>query len=137
MTESIPAILKKEYGCHRNKMSRTEECFAKQLESSVTTEHILKDLNNLEEKVPFKVYLGIMISLFAAFGLWLMDVMSDGFLVSQYHQEFTVGFLPLNHQDCTTNITIYERSDQNYKTTNCDVKGGDNCNIFGKCFRNS
>ena len=88
MTESIPAILKKEYGCHRYNMSRTEECFAKQLESSVTTEHILHDLNNLEEKVPFKVYVGILISLFAAFGLWLMDVISDGYLTSQYYDEF-------------------------------------------------
>ena len=87
MTESIPAILKKEYGCHRYHMSRTEECFAKQLESSITTEHILQDLNNLEEKVPFKVYIGIIISFFAAFGLWLMDVISDGYLTSQYYEE--------------------------------------------------
>ena len=88
MTESIPPILKKEYACHRLHMSKTEECFAKQLESSVTAEHILKDLNNLEEKVPFAIYLGILISLFSAFGLWLMDVVSDGFLTRQYYQDF-------------------------------------------------
>ena len=124
MTESIPAILKKEYGCHRYHISRTQQCFAKQLESSVTTEHILNDLDNLEGKVPCKVYIGILISLFAAFGLWLMDVVSDGYLTNQYYDEIFNGFN--QNQSCLEPLKNLPIVDQ---TFSCYVTEKD-CNIF-------
>eukprot|EP00092_Neocalanus_flemingeri_P014096 GFUD01015205.1.p1 GENE.GFUD01015205.1~~GFUD01015205.1.p1 ORF type:complete len:1185 (+),score=225.12 GFUD01015205.1:258-3557(+) len=122
MTESIPPILKKEYGCHRQHIARTEECFAKQLESSVTTEHILKDLNNLEENVSFKVYLGILISFFAAFALWLTDVVSDGHLTKHYYQDFT-GF--------NRNLSVLECNIPRHSTTNVLIRNESTCDDLG------
>ena len=58
-------------------MAQTEQCLAKQLESSITTELLLQDLNNIEEHLPCSVYIGVFFAFFAAFALWGWDVAAD------------------------------------------------------------
>ena len=48
MAESLPIILKKEYGCHRRDILKTEQCLARQLESSMSSGQIISELNDLE-----------------------------------------------------------------------------------------
>ena len=48
LAESLPLILKKEYGCHRRDILKTEQCLARQLESSMSAGQIISELNDLE-----------------------------------------------------------------------------------------
>ena len=41
-------MLKKEYGCHRRDILKTEQCLARQLESSMSSGQIIGELNDLE-----------------------------------------------------------------------------------------
>ena len=41
-------MLKKEYGCHRRDILKTEQCLARQLESSMSSGQIIMELNDLE-----------------------------------------------------------------------------------------
>ena len=66
-------------------MARTEQCLAKQLESSITTELLLQDLNNIEEHLPCSVYIGVFFAFFAAFALWAWDVAADWSLSFEVH----------------------------------------------------
>ena len=63
------------------------------------------DLDNLGGKVPFKVYIGILISLFAAFGLWSYDVVSDGYLANQYYNKIFNGTFNQNQSCIEKNIS--------------------------------
>ena len=53
LAESLPIILKKEYGCHRRDILRTEQCLARQLESSMSSGQIIGELNDLENSNSF------------------------------------------------------------------------------------
>ena len=48
LAESLPLVLKKEYGCHRRDILKTEQCLARQLESSMSAGQIIGELNDLE-----------------------------------------------------------------------------------------
>ena len=48
LAESLPIVLKKEYGCHRRDILKTEQCLARQLESSMSAGQIIGELNDLE-----------------------------------------------------------------------------------------
>ena len=48
LAESLPLVLKKEYGCHRRDILKTEQCLARQLESSMSSGQIIMELNDLE-----------------------------------------------------------------------------------------
>ena len=48
LAESLPIVLKKEYGCHRRDILKTEQCLARQLESSMSSGQIIGELNDLE-----------------------------------------------------------------------------------------
>ena len=53
LAESLPIILKKEYGCHRRDILKTEQCLARQLESSMSSGQIIGELNDLENSNSF------------------------------------------------------------------------------------
>ena len=62
LAESLPIVLKKEYGCHRRDILKTEQCLSRQvkeksiiwdnrlfqLESSMSAGQIISELNDLE-----------------------------------------------------------------------------------------
>ena len=48
LAESLPIVLKKEYGCHRRDILKTEQCLSRQLESSMSSGQIIMELNDLE-----------------------------------------------------------------------------------------
>ena len=41
LSESLPLVLKREYGCHRRDMRRTELCLSEQLETSASASEII------------------------------------------------------------------------------------------------
>ena len=50
LSESLPLVLKREYGCHRRDMMRTEICLSEQLETSASASEIIQELHQLEPK---------------------------------------------------------------------------------------
>ena len=47
LSESLPLVLKKEYGCHRRDMIRTELCLSVQLETSASASEIIQELHQV------------------------------------------------------------------------------------------
>ena len=47
LSESIPIVLKREYGCHRRDMTKTELCLSEQLETSESAYEIIRELHAL------------------------------------------------------------------------------------------
>ena len=41
LSESLPLILKREYGCHRRDLAKTELCLSEQLETSASASEII------------------------------------------------------------------------------------------------
>ena len=54
LSESLPLVLKREYGCHRRDMRRTELCLSEQLETSASASEIIV-VRILNLKGSFKV----------------------------------------------------------------------------------
>ena len=50
MSESLPLVLKREYGCHRRDLIKTEICLSQQLETSASASEIIQELHQLEPK---------------------------------------------------------------------------------------
>ena len=48
MMESLTILLKMEYNLHGNNMIETEECLSEQMDSTIASAKIIKDLNGLE-----------------------------------------------------------------------------------------
>ena len=84
MSESLALILKAEYACHGAKMAETELCLSGQIETSIASNEIIKDLHNLEPMdwcQKFKIWLILFItSLSVNYFLTFFDWYSDGFL---------------------------------------------------------
>ena len=84
LSESLPLVLKKEYGCHRRDIAKTELCLSSQLESSASAAEINKELKELEPKsccAIFKIWAILFLtSLTLNIGLCALDIISDSYL---------------------------------------------------------
>ena len=84
LSESLPVVLKKEYGCHRRDIGKTELCLSSQLESSASAAEIIKELQELEPKsccAIFKIWAILFLtSLTPNIGLCTFDILSDSYL---------------------------------------------------------
>ena len=49
LSESLPLVLKKEFGCHRRDMIRTELCLSEQLETSASASEIIQELHQVKQ----------------------------------------------------------------------------------------
>ena len=91
LSESLPLVLKREYGCHRRDMNRTELCLSEQLETSASAKEIIQELHLLEPKSCCQIFLIwavlFMTSLFPNVGLAVFDIFSDSYLTVEYHEE--------------------------------------------------
>ena len=94
MAESLPIVLKKEYGCHRRDVLKTEQCLARQLESSLSASHIINELNDLDNADSCLKKFKIWVILFFT---WLVptivmtfgDIFFDAILTVEYYYEYT------------------------------------------------
>ena len=90
LSESLPLVLKREYGCHRRDMIKTELCLSEQLETSASASEIIQELHQLEPKNWCQIFLIwatlFLTSLTPNIALAFGDIFSDAFLVVQYHQ---------------------------------------------------
>lgn len=89
LSESLPLVLKREYGCHRRDMIKTELCLSEQLETSESASEIIQELHQLEPKSLCQI-LVIWATLFLTsltpnLGLAMSDIFSDAYLVVEYH----------------------------------------------------
>ena len=57
LSESLPLVLKREYGCHRRDMIKTELCLSEQLETSASASEIITELHQLEPKSYCQIFL--------------------------------------------------------------------------------
>merc|ERR1719193_2492122 len=85
LAESLPIVLKKEYGCHRRDILKTEQCIARQLESSLSASCIINELNDLENSNSFSKKFKIWSILFCTWltptiGLTFGDIFFDALL---------------------------------------------------------
>ena len=94
MAESLPIVLKKEYGCHRRDVLKTEQCLARQQESSLSASHIINELNDLDNADSCLKKFKIWVILFFT---WLVptivmtfgDIFFDAILTVEYYYEYT------------------------------------------------
>lgn len=94
LAESLPLILKKEYGCHRRDILRTEQCLARQLESSMSAGQIVSELNDLENSNSVskrcKIWLTLAITwLCPSIGLTFLDIFFDALLSIEYYAQWS------------------------------------------------
>jgi len=93
LAESLPIVLKKEYGCHRRDILKTEQCLARQLESSMSAGQIIMELNDLENSNSFskrsKIWLTIFIAwLCPTIGSTAIDIFFDSLLAIEYYYQY-------------------------------------------------
>ena len=93
LAESLPIVLKKEYGCHRRDILKTEQCLARQLESSMSASQIIMELNDLENSNSFSRRSKIWMILFVAWlcpsiGSTAVDIFFDSLLAIQYYHQY-------------------------------------------------
>ena len=93
LAESLPIVLKKEYGCHRRDILKTEQCLARQLESSMSASQIIMELNDLENSNSFSKRSKIWMILFVAWlcpsiGSTAVDIFFDSLLAIQYYHQY-------------------------------------------------
>jgi len=93
LAESLPIVLKKEYGCHRRDILKTEQCLARQLESSMSAGQIIMELNDLENSNSFSKRSKIWLTLFIAWlcptiGSTAIDIFFDSLLAIQYYHQY-------------------------------------------------
>jgi hypothetical protein len=89
LSESIPLLLKREYGCHRRDIIKTELCLSEQLETSASASEIIQELHQLEPRNCCQIFL-VWATLFCSslmpnLGLAVGDIFSDAYLVVEYH----------------------------------------------------
>ncbi len=91
LSESLPLVLKREYGCHRRDLSKTELCLSHQLETSASASEIIQELHQLEPKSccqNFQIWLQLFLfSLIPNIGLAVFDIFSDSYLTVEYHDK--------------------------------------------------
>ena len=102
LSESLPLVLKKEYGCHRRDIAKTELCLSSQLESSASAAEINKELKELEPKsccAIFKIWAILFLtSLTLNIGLCALDIISDSYLsigINHFKKRFFFSFFIL------------------------------------------
>ena len=101
LAESLPIVLKKEYGCHRRDILKTEQCLARQLESSMSAGQIIMELNDLENSNSlsrrFKIWMTLFISwLFTTIAITFHDIFFDSLLAIEYfHQYITTALMSI------------------------------------------
>ena len=93
LSESLPIVLKREYGCHHRDLNKTELCLSEQLETSASACEIIQELHQLEprnycQKILIWASL-FMFSLCPNIGLAVFDIASDSYLVVEYHGDMT------------------------------------------------
>eukprot|EP00092_Neocalanus_flemingeri_P005491 GFUD01005921.1.p1 GENE.GFUD01005921.1~~GFUD01005921.1.p1 ORF type:complete len:1477 (-),score=243.09 GFUD01005921.1:84-4514(-) len=93
LAECLPIVLKKEYGCHRRDMLKTEQCLARQLESSMSAGQIILELNDLENANSFAKRSKIWMILFVCWlcptvGITFFDIFFDSLLAIEYYHQF-------------------------------------------------
>ena len=107
LSESLPLVLKREYGCHRRDMNRTELCLSEQLETSASAKEIIQELHLLEPKSCCQIFLIwavlFMTSLAPNVSLAGLDIISDSYLTVEYYQEMINDTYVNKH-----NLTCYE-----------------------------
>jgi len=85
LSESLPLVLKREYGCHRRDMRRTELCLSEQLETSASASEIIVELHQLEPKSFCQIFFIWAVLFFTSLmpnvSLATFDIASDSFLV--------------------------------------------------------
>ena len=89
LSESLPLVLKREYGCHRRDMIKTELCLSEQLETSASASEIIQELHQLEPKSWCQIFLIwatlFLTSLTPNIVLAFSDIFSDSYLVVEYY----------------------------------------------------
>ena len=107
LSESLPIVLKKEYGCHRKDMVKTELCLSKQLETSASASEIILELHQLEPKSwcqRFMIWAVLFLtSLTPNIGLAFSDIFSDAYLVLEYYNNMqNATYIAYHKQQCQT-----------------------------------
>ena len=100
LSESLPVVLKREYGCHRRDLTKTELCLSEQLETSASASEIIQELHQLEPK-NFCYILLIWASIFLTsltpnIGLAFSDIFSDSYLTQEYYSNMNNESFVLN-----------------------------------------
>ena len=85
LAESLPIVLKKEYGCHRRDILKTEQCLSRQLESSMSASQIIMELNDLENSNSFSKRSKIWMILFVAWLCPSIGRVLHGFFPERFH----------------------------------------------------
>ncbi|TRY73782.1 hypothetical protein TCAL_16897 [Tigriopus californicus] len=107
LSESLPLVLKREYGCHRRDMIKTEICLSKQLETSASASEIINELHQLEPKGCCQIF-GIWTILFLTsltpnIVLAFSDIFSDSYLVVEYYSNMNnLTHLQIHADECET-----------------------------------
>ena len=104
--ESLPLILKREYGCHRRDLTKTELCLSEQLETSKSASEIIEELHQLEPKSFCQILLIWMTLLFTSLtpnlGAATLDIFSDAYLVVEYHANMkNESYVATQLENCT------------------------------------
>ena len=93
MPESLALVLKVEYACHAGNLTQAEICLSSQLETSNSSFEIIKGLHQLQSLTwcqKFNIWLILFLTwLIPNYGLTGFDWFSDGFLVSEYWNEWS------------------------------------------------
>ncbi|XP_023331306.1 uncharacterized protein LOC111703561 isoform X3 [Eurytemora carolleeae] len=132
LAESLPIVLKKEYGCHRRDILKTEQCLSRQLESSLSAFHIINELNDLENSNSFSKKFKIWATLFCTWltptiGLTFGDIFFDSLLtVEYYHQYNNDSYVQMSYEKC-------EECKKDFNSTNFNTSQ-DTIHCFESCF---
>ena len=132
MSESLSVLLKLEYACHGTDLTPAEVCLSEQLETSLFTFDIIKQLHELQP-VTWSEKLQTWITLFIPFlilnlGLTVQDWIFDGYLAHQYWQQWTNETLSQNTSFiCAASTFSYvdhwmsDRTLKETKMVNCTI----------------
>ncbi|CAM6053917.1 unnamed protein product [Sphagnum tenellum] len=105
LSESLPLVLKREYGCHRRDMIKTELCLSEQLETSASASEIIQELHQLEPKNWCQIFVIwatlFLTSLTPNIALAFGDIFSDAYLVVEYHSNMqNVSYMQTHEEIC-------------------------------------
>ena len=119
LAESLPIILKKEYGCHRRDILRTEQCLARQLESSMSAGQIVSELNDLENSNSLskrsKIWLTLAVTwLCPSVGLTFLDIFFDALLSIEYYGQWSnVSYVNRSMERCEECREVFQSPEFN------------------------
>ena len=123
LAECLPIVLKKEYGCHRRDMLKTEQCLARQLESSMSSGQIIMELNDLENANSFskrsKIWLTLFVSwLVPTVGITFVDIFFDSLLAIEYYHQFNnMSYVNKSIEKCDRCQEVFLKPDFNTTRT--------------------